>query len=82
MAKTRSITVSPIYSGDHPSAVNRSAAGILSRKNKIKPRTKSEREEIARRLAKKSARVRRSVAKQRRIALEYFRDKARERSEE
>jgi len=77
MAKTRSTVVSPIYTGAYTRGINRSAAGILSRKKKGKPKTRADREDIARKAEQRATRVRRSVAKQRRIAEAYFKEKGR-----
>lgn len=68
--------VSPIYSGAYTRAVNRDAAGALSRKKKGKVEA-ADREANQRKLDKKAARVRRFVGQQRRIAEEYLRSKKR-----
>jgi len=75
MAKMNSHTVSSIYSGAYTRGVDRGATAILSRKKKGKVKNKSEKEEIRRRAEKKASRVSKSIAAQRRIALEWFRSK-------
>jgi hypothetical protein len=68
MAKRSSI-VSPIYTGAYSRAINRAAAGILSRKKKNKKNNKAARDAASRRLERKNARVRRSIEEQKRRAL-------------